>query len=112
MGEPSLSTHVLDTRLGRPAAGVDVSLSRLDHDRVIAIARARTDEDGRIKELARALVPGTYRLSFDVGTYFREQGETALFARVTFDLEVTGDGRHYHVPLLVSPFSCVSYRGG
>ncbi len=111
MSDASLSTHVLDTRLGRPAAGVVVALSRVDGDRVLAVAEARTDADGRVRALGDALAPGSYRLSFDVGAYFRAQGEPALFARVTLDLDVTAEVRHYHVPLLVSPFACVSYRG-
>lgn len=111
MRDPTLSTHVLDTRLGRPAAGVAVSLERIEGERLVAVARARTDDDGRIRELATALAPGAYRLSFDVGDYFRAQGESALFARVTLDIDVRADGRHYHVPLLVAPHACVTYRG-
>jgi 5-hydroxyisourate hydrolase len=109
MREPTLSTHVLDTRLGRPAAGVAVSLERVDGERLVAVAR--TDNDGRIRELAGALAPGAYRLSFEVGDYFRAQGESALFARVTLDIDVRADGRDYHVPLLVAPHLCVTYRG-
>ncbi len=111
MRDPSLSTHVLDTRLGKPAAGVAVSLSRIDGKVVVAIGEARTDADGRVRALGQALLAGSYRLTFDVGPYFRAQGEPALFSRVTLDIDVAADGRHYHVPLLVSPFACVSYRG-
>lgn len=109
MSTPSLSTHVLDTRLGRPAVGVSVSLSRLDGERVVRIAEARTDADGRIRELAASLAPGAYRLAFEVGAYFEAQGARGLFGRVTLDVDVSAG--HYHVPLLVSPYACVSYRG-
>lgn len=93
----SISTHVLDTARGRPAAGIAVTLSR---DGTV-VARGVTDADGRIRELARDLAPGTYRLAFDVGT--------AFFQAVSFDV-VVGDGPH-HVPLLLSPFGVASYRG-
>lgn len=112
MGQPSLSTHVLDTRLGRPAAGVAVSLYRLEGDRAVPQAEGRTDGDGRIRDLGGGLTPGAYRLAFDVGAYFLAQGEhLGLFTRVTLDIEVADDGRDYHVPLLVGPNACVSYRG-
>lgn len=109
MAGASLSTHVLDTRLGRPASGLAVSLHRLDGGAAAVVAERRTDDDGRIRELGASLAPGTYRLAFEVGAYFAAQGERAFFARVTVDLEL-GEG-HHHVPLLVSPFACVSYRG-
>jgi 5-hydroxyisourate hydrolase len=92
----SLSTHVLDTGNGRPAAGVAVSLHRGDEE----IASASTDGDGRAR-LADALEPGVYRLAFHPPSPF--------FRRVELEREL-GDG-HYHVPLLVSPYSCASYRG-
>ena len=91
-----LSTHVLDTANGRPAAGVRVELFRGDD----LVAAAETDGDGRIRELAD--VPaGTYRLVFHPPSPF--------FSRVELQLEL-GDGDH-HVPLLVSPYSCATYRG-
>jgi 5-hydroxyisourate hydrolase len=92
----SLSTHVLDTGNGRPAAGVAVSLHRGDEE----LASASTDGDGRAR-LADGLEPGVYRLVFHPPSPF--------FRRVELALEL-GDG-HYHVPLLVSPYSCASYRG-
>ena len=92
----SLSTHVLDTGNGRPAAGVAVSLHRGDEE----IASASTDGDGRAR-LADGLDPGVYRLAFHPPSPF--------FRRVELEVEL-GDG-HYHVPLLVSAYSCASYRG-
>ena len=99
----SLSTHVLDTGNGRPAAGVAVSLHRGDEE----LASASTDGDGRARladgraRLGEELDPGVYRLVFHPPSPF--------FKRV--ELEVDLAEGHYHVPLLVSPYSCASYRG-
>ena len=93
----SLSTHVLDTATGSPATGVTVELLQGDEQ----IARAETDADGRAR-LADALELGLYRLVFHPPSTF--------FRRIEYELELGAD-RHYHVPLLVSPFSCASYRG-
>jgi 5-hydroxyisourate hydrolase len=91
-----ISTHVLDTANGRPAAGVRVELFRGDD----LVASAETDGDGRVRELAD-VEAGTYRLVFHPPSPF--------FTRVELELEL-GDGDH-HVPLLVSPYSCATYRG-
>jgi 5-hydroxyisourate hydrolase len=91
-----ISTHVLDTARGEPAAGVRVELYRGDE----LVASRETDDDGRIRELA-AVEPGVYRLVFHPPSPF--------FRRVELELEL-GD-RDYHVPLLVSPFGCATYRG-
>lgn len=92
----SVSTHVLDTAAGRPAAGVTVELRR---DGAV-IAASETDADGRA-HLAEALEPGLYALVFAPPSPF--------FRRV--ELEVALEDGHYHVPLLVSPYGCASYRG-
>ena len=93
----SLSTHVLDTEGGRPAEGVPVRLYRDDH----LLVEARTDGDGRVGELAAGLEPGLYRLVFRL---------PSPFFRV-LELVVELEGGHYHVPLLVSPYQCTTYRG-
>jgi 5-hydroxyisourate hydrolase len=93
----TLSTHVLDTGAGRPASGVKVSLWKDD----APIASATTGADGRVRELARGLAPGTYRLVFEVTSPF--------FRRVALDVEI-GEG-HHHIPLLISPYGVTSYRG-
>jgi 5-hydroxyisourate hydrolase-like protein (transthyretin family) len=92
----TLSTHVLDTAAGAPAAGVLVVLYRGD----MFMTEVRTDEDGRA-HLGDDLDPGTYRLAFHPPSPF--------FKRVELELEL-GAG-HFHVPLLVSPYACASYRG-
>ena len=92
----TLSTHVLDTERGRPAAGIRVELYRGTD----LIAIGETDDDGRIRQLADGPA-GTYRLVFHPPSPF--------FRRVELEVEL-GDG-HYHVPLLVSSYACASYRG-
>lgn len=92
----SLSTHVLDTSTGEPARGVSVELLHGDRP----IATATTDDDGRAR-LAGSLDPGRYRLVFHPPSTF--------FRRVELELELAAG--HYHVPLLVSPFACATYRG-
>ena len=91
-----ISTHVLDTRKGGPATGVRIELFRGDE----LIASRETDNDGRVRDLAD-VEPGLYRLVFHPPSPF--------FTRVELELEL-GDGDH-HVPLLVSPYSCATYRG-
>jgi 5-hydroxyisourate hydrolase len=93
----SLSTHVLDTGVGVPAAGVLVELFRAGE----LVASARTNADGRVAELASGLDHGRYQLVFHPPSPF--------FRRVELELQL-GDG-HHHVPLLVSPYGCASYRG-
>ena len=93
----SISTHVLDTATGRPAAGVRVELAQ---ERAV-VAAGETGADGRISELARDLAPGRYELMFwPASPYFR---------KVELEVELT-DG-HHHIPLLVSPYGCATYRG-
>jgi 5-hydroxyisourate hydrolase len=109
---PTISTHVLDTTRGEPAAGVAVTLSRLDGKNAVTLGTQETDADGRVGSLADgALTAGTYRLSFEVGAYYKKKGATAFLQRATLDFEITDTGRRYHIPLLMSPFACSSYRG-
>jgi 5-hydroxyisourate hydrolase len=105
----TLSTHVLDVERGVPAAGVPITLYRGDH----SLAQASTNADGRIGDLAGgSLQRGTYRLVFDVGAYFANQQRAAPFLqRVSIEFNVSSDDAHYHVPLLMSPYACTSYRG-
>lgn len=109
-----LTTHVLDTMHGRPAAGVRLRLSRNGQ----ALASATTNADGRVDGpllSGEALTAGPYRLEFDVGEYFRGLGvalpQPAFLETVTIDFGVSEAGAHHHVPLLVSPFAYSTYRG-
>ena len=108
----SLSTHVLDTMHGRPAAGMAVTLSGPDG----AIAQGTTNSDGRCPELASdALAPGRYILRFAVADYFRQLGvalaDPPFLDEVNVEFGIADGGGHYHVPLLVSPFAYSTYRG-
>ena len=109
-----LTTHVLDTMHGRPAAGVGLRLSRGGE----VVAQALTNIDGRVDRPllnGEGLTAGQYRLEFDVGEYFREMGvplpEPAFLETVVIDFGVSEVDGHYHVPLLVSPYGYSTYRG-
>jgi 5-hydroxyisourate hydrolase len=104
---PTISTHVLDTARGRPAAGVKVSLYRLVEDgRPVRLTQSITDSDGRIADLLeRPLQAGDYRLRFDAAD------DAAFFRTMALDFRVTDASRSYHVPLLLAPFSMTAYRG-
>jgi 5-hydroxyisourate hydrolase len=97
----SISTHVLDTGAGKPAKGVNVQLFVAGDGFERCLASEWTDEDGRIARLVEDLEPGTYSLVFHPPSPF--------FTRVELQLDLA-DG-HHHVPLLVSPYGCASYRG-
>ena len=97
----SLSTHVLDTGAGKPATGVVVELFVSGDGFEKLLAAGTTDADGRIAPLAEGLAPGSYLLVFHPPSPF--------FTRVELQVELA-DG-HYHVPLLVSPYGCSTYRG-
>ena len=103
---PTISTHVLDTGTGRPAVGVRVLCSLLHEDRVVAVGGGKTDDDGRIRDVleGRDLVPGVYRLEFELGP-------ERFFEAVTFDVRVEDPSHSYHVPLLVAPYGLSTYRG-
>jgi len=113
-----LTTHVLDTAQGRPAAAMRVELARLDGTSYVTLCRAVTNADGRCDApllQGAALVPGRYRLSFDAGAYFAAQGvalpDPPFLDRVHVDFGIADADAHYHVPLLVSPWSYSTYRG-
>jgi 5-hydroxyisourate hydrolase len=110
---PSLSTHVLDTERGEPAMGVPVALSRWDGGDLLMLAAYETNQDGRIPSFVDESLPvGAYQLTFDVAAYFRKQGrEIAFLTKVVVEFQVLDRDRHYHVPLLLSRYSCTSYRG-
>lgn len=110
---PSISTHVLDTERGEPAAGVPVALFRWEGAELLLLAAHETDPDGRVRSFVDEALPvGSYQIAFDVAAYFRRQGgEVAFLSKVTIEFQIADTGRHYHVPLLLSRYSCTSYRG-
>jgi len=110
----TLSTHVLDVSIGRPAASVTVALQRRESVTWMDLSREVTNADGRVATLvppASALPSGTYRLVFDVGDYFARRGVESFYATVTIEFVVRDAAAHYHVPLLVSPYGYSTYRG-
>jgi 5-hydroxyisourate hydrolase len=111
----TISTHILDTSRGRPAAGVGVKLEALNAGEGWAqLAQAQTDEDGRVKAFALSepqLAAGTYRLVFAVGGYFAALNQATFYPEVMVNFRVEGGTEHYHVPLLISPFGYSTYRG-
>ncbi len=108
----AVTTHVLDAAVGRPAAGVQVVLERVDADASHVLAQARTDADGRVRELGPPeLAAGTYRLTFHTGAWFAAEGRATFYPEISVTFSVAGDQPHFHVPLLLSPFAYSTYRG-
>ncbi|MDR7334795.1 hydroxyisourate hydrolase [Roseateles asaccharophilus] len=114
-----LSTHVLDTMNGCPAAGMQVTLQRMDGSNVETLKSLSLNADGRNDGGplldAASMAVGRYRLLFDVAPYFRARGvalpEPAFIDTVALDFGIADAGGHYHVPLLVSPWAYSTYRG-
>ena len=104
----SLSTHVLDTARGRPAADVPVRLELGKDNAWLPVAQGKTDFDGRLSAWTPELSEGTYRLVFDTGQYL---GVGAFYPEVVVTFLITEPGERYHVPLLLSPFGYSTYRG-
>ena len=108
-----ITTHVLDTRLGKPAVGVKVTLAMKDGDAWRELSQGVTNDDGRITDL---LVPGPlqiglYRVCFSTGPYFQSTGVAGFYPEISISFEVSDTAEHYHVPLLLSPFGYSTYRG-
>lgn len=106
-----LSTHVLDTTAGKPAAGIPITLARREGDAWTRVAQTTTNADGRTDApllAGDALTAGTYELVFDLREYFSKQG---FLGEVPIRFTVGDASAHYHVPLLVSPWAYSTYRG-
>ena len=106
----TLSTHVLDTARGKPAAMIPVALFALDGERR-ELAHAVSDPDGRGGPFAADLEPGCYELVFEVGDYFAGQGMETFFSEIPIRFHIRESGGRYHVPLLLSPWGYSTYRG-
>jgi 5-hydroxyisourate hydrolase len=111
-----LTTHILDTAAGRPAAGVAVRVSAHRSGDVSLLSETRTDADGRARLVEGAdLTVGGYRLEFSVADYFKTSGaavsDPPFLDVVIIDFSVADPAQHHHVPLLVSPFGYSTYRG-
>jgi 5-hydroxyisourate hydrolase len=118
----TITTHVLDTVLGKPAANIFVRLERVlggwvgeGAERVeninwIEIATGVTDADGRCRDLKHDAAAGVYRLRFEIDSYFKRAGRTSIYPEITITFTCGGE-RHYHLPLLLSNNSYTTYRG-
>ena len=114
-----LSTHVLDTALGKPAAAMTITLYRtVEGQAAVELCRTVTNGDGRTEEpllQGPAFIAAAYELVFDVAPYFRKSGaqvsDPPFLDRVTLRFTVTDPSAKYHIPLLVSPWSYSTYRG-
>ncbi len=108
-----ITTHVLDVSLGKPAAGIPVTLEAKKQDASwIAMGNGTTDKDGRVADLLSEgrLSAGIYRLTFDTAAYL-SKGRNAFFPQVSIVFNVDDASQHYHIPLLLSPFGYSTYRG-
>jgi len=104
-----ITTHVLDTAKGCPAADIPVSLEFFNNNKWQQIAKGTTDTDGRIMNwLHKPIESGEYRINFATGSYHQGKG---FFPSVTINFNIDKPEQHYHVPLLLSPFSFSTYRG-
>lgn len=107
-----ITTHVLDTSLGRPAAGVRITLEFLDGEAYREVGEGKTDDDGRVSDLLEGeLMAGTYRITFFVGEYFDGKGRQSFYPSVPVIFSIQSTGEHYHVPLLLNPYGYSTYRG-
>ncbi|HEY2882475.1 MAG TPA: hydroxyisourate hydrolase [Pirellulales bacterium] len=109
-----ITSHVLDTSTGKPAAGVEVELARRSDGRLWEVlAHGVTNADGRLPDLlpTGSLTIGVYCLTFATGAYFKRHGIATFYPAVAVEFQITAPADHYHVPLLVSPFGYSTYRG-
>ena len=108
-----ITTHVLDTSLGRPGAEIAVELERVDGSVWHLVGGGVTDSDGRLRTLTPQgpVQPGTYRIRFQTGAYFSAHKTQGFFPVVEIQFTVVDGAQHYHVPLLLSPYSFSTYRG-
>lgn len=110
----TISTHVLDISIGRPAAAVAVRLRLHEGEAWVEIFRGTTNDDGRVAALLAEGMdagPGAYQLTFDVGAYFTARGSESFYSQVAIHFVIRDAASHYHVPLLVSPYGYSTYRG-
>jgi 5-hydroxyisourate hydrolase len=117
-----ITTHVLDTARGRPAAGIKVRLEKLAgpssaggaDEKWQDLAQGATNQDGRVADLLQAgakLETGVYKLTFDTRAYYDSLDTKTFYPYVSITFEITEPTQHYHVPLLLSPFGYSTYRG-
>lgn len=106
----TISTHVLDTSLGKPAEGIRVTL----HRDLSLIGSSVTDSDGRARgflEEGSSISEGDYKLTFSVADYFASSKRKTFYNEIVIHFHISDEDQHYHIPLLVSPFGYSTYRG-
>ena len=104
----TLSTHVLDTAIGRPAEGLEIVLTQSGEE----LGRGTTNADGRVGVIGpEQLAPGDYVLTFDTAGYFRASGQVGFYPTVSITFTIVEGAGHYHVPLLLQPYGYATYRG-
>lgn len=108
-----LSTHILDTALGRPAANISLTLSQLEGETWRDVGSSHTDADGRCKTLLgeHPLVAATYKIHFATASYFAAQQLPSLYPYIEITFTVTDPTQHHHIPLLLTANGYTTYRG-
>jgi 5-hydroxyisourate hydrolase len=109
-----ITTHILDTALGKPAQGVSVRLSLWDAGQWQVLAQGVTNVDGRVGGLLpdqQRLETGRYQMHFALESYLHSTQQAVFYPYAEIVFEILGDGQHYHIPLLLSPFGYSTYRG-
>ena len=109
-----ITTHVLDTAIGKPAQGIDLTLSQFIDNEWKLMNGGTTNSDGRVGDLLpddKILEAGRYKVQFVTEQYFKNQNVSAFYPYAEIVFDITSDGEHYHIPLLLSPFGYSTYRG-
>ncbi|MGF6561256.1 hydroxyisourate hydrolase [Erwinia aphidicola] len=108
----TITTHILDTALGKPAAGVTIALEQQGSEGWQPLASGVTNGDGRLSDLTpQPLAPGHYRLTAEIGDYFAADGRETLYVNAQINFVIAATGSHYHLPFVITPWSWSTYRG-
>lgn len=109
-----ITSHILDTSRGQPAAGILITLMQQQDDDWLMLGTGSTDADGRVGDFLgsnQILPAGVYKLTFYLADYYAQLSQNTFYPYVDVAFEIAGDGQHYHVPLLLNPFGYSTYRG-
>lgn len=107
-----ISTHILDTALGKPAGGVVLRLEQQTPEGWLLLSEQSTNADGRVASMYGAPLPqGRYRLTADIGAWFAATGRETLYPQAQIDFALPSGGGHYHLPFLIAPWGWSTYRG-
>ncbi len=109
-----ITSHILDTSIGKPAAGVAISLMQQNGDAWLELGKGVTNDDGRVGDFIGSdtvLAAGVYKLNFMLSDYYKKLNTDSFYPYAEVVFQISGDGQHYHVPLLLNPFGYSTYRG-